>query len=412
MTPAERARLFAAPLALPCGVELPNRVLKSAMSEILGTRDHGVSPGLVRLYEVWAAGGTGTLVTGNVMVDRRALGEPGNVVLEDDRDAEAFARWAAAGRSAGGHVWVQLNHPGKQSPRFLSKQPVAPSAIPLGAGLERAFAAPRALEDGEVLDIIERFGRAAGLVKAAGFTGLQIHGAHGYLVSQFLSPHHNQRTDRWGGSPEKRRAFVLAVYEAVRGAVGPGFPVSIKLNSADFRQGGFTEEESLAVVGALEAAGIDLIEVSGGTYEAPAMSGAKAERGPREAYFLRFAEAVRAQAKVPVAVTGGFRSADAMAEALASGAVDVVGLARPLALEPDLPLRLLAGEEAVSQVRRLSTGVKALDRMAMLEVTWYEVQLARLAAGKSTNPRLGPWRSLASTLAKQGTQAFRMRRAR
>ena len=411
---SDNASTLGAPLALPCGATIPNRFMKSAMSEALSTTSHGPSEGLARLYGVWAEGGVGLSVTGNVMIDRRAVSEPQNVVIEDERDLDGLRAWAQAGTALGGQLWMQINHPGKQSPIFVSKEPVAPSAVPLGAGLERAFATPRELSDDEILDLIERFGRAAGVAKKAGFTGVQIHAAHGYLVSQFLSPHHNRRTDRWGGTLEKRAAFAMAIYESMRAAVGPDFPVSIKINSADFQRGGFTEEESFEVITNLVDAGVDLVEVSGGTYEAPVMTGSRRRESSiqREAYFLSFAEALRQRVEVPLAVTGGFRTAEGMAAAIRSGAVDLVGLARALALEPDLPRRILAGEPAVSQVRRLSTGIKSLDKIAVLDVTYYENQIARIAKGLAPRPKLSAWRSMLTSMGKNGVQTFKLRRAR
>ncbi|MFT7622660.1 MAG: 2,4-dienoyl-CoA reductase-like NADH-dependent reductase (Old Yellow Enzyme family) [Myxococcota bacterium] len=413
-TPAD---VLAAPLPLKRGAAIPNRLMKSAMSEVLSSVEHAPTEELTRLYGTWADGGVGLSVTGNVMIDRTALGEPRNVVVEDDRDMPALRAWAQAGTRHGGHLWMQINHPGKQSPIFLSSQPVSPSAVPLGAGLERAFATPRELNDDEILDLIERFGTTAGIAKKAGFTGVQIHGAHGYLVSQFLSPHHNRRTDRWGGTLERRASFALEVYASMRRAVGEDFPIGIKINSADFQRGGFTEEESLEVVCALVDAGMDLVEVSGGTYEAPAMTGAagaskKESTIEREAYFLTFAETLRKRVDVPLALTGGFRTADGMARAVSGGAVDLVGLARALALEPDLPRRVLAGEDVVSRVRRLSTGLKAVDKMGMLDVTYYENQIARMGSGKPTAPNMSPWRSVMTSVFTQGTQVFQLRRAR
>lgn len=401
-------------LTLPCGQTLPNRILKSAMSEIMGTPTHAPGPRLPVLYRRWAEGGLGVSVTGNVMIDRRALGEPGNVVIEDDRDLEALRAWAEAAKTGGTRAWMQLNHPGKQSPKFLSRQTVAPSAVGFGPALSGAFGVPRALEEEEIEDLVERFGKAAGVAASAGFDGVQIHGAHGYLVSQFLSPRHNVRTDRWGGSLENRMRFVRAVYASIRAAVGPGVAVSIKINSADFQRGGFTEEESSTVIAALASDGIDLVEVSGGTYEAPAMTGQKraASTEAREGYFLAFVERLRGEVDVPLAVTGGFRTAPGMEAAVADGAADVVGIARTVAIQPDFPRQVLAGEAPVSQVRRLSTGVKALDRMGMLDVTWYENQLARLGSGQEPLPRLGALRSMGTTLWTQGRQAFQMRRAR
>lgn len=406
---------FGTPLALPCGATVKNRFMKSAMSEQLADRAHDPTPGLARLYRTWAEGGVGLQVTGNVMVERTALGEPDNVVLDERSDLAAFERWAEAGRSHGAHVFVQLNHPGKQIPRFLAREPVAPSAIPLGGRVGRAFHPPRALAEGEIERIIENFATAARLAQQAGFTGVQIHGAHGYLVSQFLSPRHNRREDAWGGTADRRRRFVLEVYRAIRSAVGARYPVAIKLNSADFQRDGFGEEESMAAVDALAGAGIDLIEVSGGTYEAPAMMGGMRRRAPREreAYFLDYAEKVRAHtlARAPLAVTGGFRSGAAMRDALRGGATDLIGLARPLAVYPDLPRRLMADPSAAVKVERPSTGFEAIDLFSMLDVTWYQAQLERLSRGEPARPDLGAWRAVAQVVRRVGLHAFTPLRA-
>jgi 2,4-dienoyl-CoA reductase-like NADH-dependent reductase (Old Yellow Enzyme family) len=411
---ASMSSLLSRPLELPCGAVVPNRILKSAMSEVLGTPSHGPSGRMPRLYARWAAGGVGLSITGNVMVDRRALGEPANVVIEDDRDLIALREWAIAARSRGGAVWMQLNHPGKQSPAFLSPETVAPSAVGFGPLLQKAFAVPRALTEDEIEDIIGRFATAAHVAVRAGFHGVQIHGAHGYLVSQFLSPHHNRRTDAWGGSLENRARFALRILEAIREKVGPTVPVSIKINSADFQKGGFTEEESMQVIQWLAEAGIDLVEVSGGTYEAPAMTGLKVKESTkaREGYFLAFVEKLRQEVDVPLAVTGGFRTVEGMEAALSTGAADMVGLARTLAIQPDFPRQVLAGERPESKVRRLSTGIKLMDTLTMLDVTWYESQLARMGSGKEPRPGLWEWQSVAGTLWSQGRAAFHLRRAR
>jgi 2,4-dienoyl-CoA reductase-like NADH-dependent reductase (Old Yellow Enzyme family) len=400
------------PFTIRGGFTVKNRLFKSAMSEQLGTRAHDVSDGLVRLYGVWADGGIGLQVTGNVMVDRTALGEPRNVVIDERTDRKGLEAWARAGQRGGAQIWMQLNHPGKQSPSLLAREPLAPSAVPLGHGLERVFNTPRAMTQGEIESVIAAFATGARIAKESGFNGVQIHGAHGYLVSQFLSPRHNIREDGWGGSPENRRRFVLEVYSAVRTAVGKDFGVGIKLNSADFQRGGFTEEESMVVVDALAAAGMDLIEISGGTYEAPAMTGARSESTrKREAYFLEYAERVRKRTSVPLAVTGGFRSARAMNEALRSGATDFVGMARPLAFRPDFPHQLLQDVDAALAIPHLSTGIKVVDRVAMLDVTWFEAQLDRVARGKSTKENLSSWAALYLMLSRMGLYAFRRRRA-
>lgn len=412
-----KSNLLNQPLQLPNGSVLRNRLAKSAMSEALGTYDNHPTAQLVTLYQRWAQSGIGLLFSGNVMIDRRALGEPGNVAIEDESDLPLLTKWAEAATNQGAALWVQLNHPGKQSPKGLNISNLSPSAIPFREDMAAFFETPRAATSAEIEEIIQRFGTSAAIIKKAGFSGVQIHGAHGYLVSQFLSPHHNQRTDEWGGSPEKRRTFVLAVYAEIRRQVGPDFPVGIKLNSADFQKGGFTEEESMATIQALADAGIDLLEISGGTYEAPAMSGVfnqpqKTSTAAREAYFLEFAEKVRSVVKVPLMVTGGFRSIAGMNAALQSGAVDIVGIARLMAIDPNAPAALLSGLDSEFQVQPISTGIKAVDRMGLMEVLWYTRQLKRIAQGH--NPRAkesGLWAFLSSVV-KSGWGTYRTKRLR
>lgn len=198
--PIIKSNPIADSISLQRGAPIKNRLMKSAMSEALGTTDNRATKSYPVLYRAWANGGIGLLVTGNVMVDRRALGEPNNVALEDDRDMPLLKEWAAAGTENDTQCWVQLNHPGKQSPKGLNEENLSPSAIPFRKDMQTFFETPRAFELAEIDEVIVRFGRSAALVKEAGFSGVQIHGAHGYLVSQFLSPHTNQRTDKWGGS--------------------------------------------------------------------------------------------------------------------------------------------------------------------------------------------------------------------
>ena len=377
------------PLTLPCGQILENRLAKSAMSERLAEPDGAPNSGHLRLYETWARGGTGLIITGNVMVDRRAIGESGNVIVEDDRYLPALRAWAAAGRRDGAKLWMQINHPGRQVLRHLSSEPVAPSAIGVKVGLP-IFAPPRALSGDEVEAIVQRFATTAAIAERAGFDGVQIHGAHGYLISQFLSPRTNQRDDAWGGDAERRRRFLLAILDAVRGAVSPDFAVGLKLNSADFQRGGFSEEDSMAVLDALADRGLDLLEISGGTYESAAMFEETVPQHDsskrREAFFLDYAEKARARATMPILVTGGFRTAAAMQEALDSGALDVIGMARPLAVEPDLSARLLSGEATSARPIQLATGVKEID--GFIQAAWYQTQIERAATGEAPDPEL------------------------
>jgi 2,4-dienoyl-CoA reductase-like NADH-dependent reductase (Old Yellow Enzyme family) len=404
-------------LRLPKGNVLRNRLAKSSMSETLGTFGNHPTPRLVELYRRWASSGIGLMFTGNVMIDRRALGEPGNVVIEDESDLPTLQQWARAATSQGTALWVQLNHPGKQSPKGLNADNLSPSAIPFREDMAAFFETPREVTTDEIHAIIRRFGRSAAICKKAGFSGVQIHGAHGYLVSQFLSPHHNQRTDQWGGNADNRRRFVMAVYAEIREQVGPDFPVGIKLNSADFQRGGFTEEESMDTIHALAQAGIDLIEISGGTYEAPAMGGAfhpphKATTVAREAYFLDFAQKVRAAVAVPLMVTGGFRTAEGMNAALRSGALDIVGLARLMAIDPEAPVALLQGRDSPHRVRPITTGIKPVDRMGIMEVLWYTLQLGRIADGGNPRPNESGLMAFLKSLVKSTWGTYRTKRLR
>ena len=414
---ANQPNLLTQELHLPNGSKLPNRLAKASMSEALATYDNRPTDLLVDLYERWAKSGIGMLLTGNVMIDRRALGEPGNVVIEDESDLDTLKQWANAVTKHGSTLWVQLNHPGKQSPKGLNISNLSPSAVPFRADMATFFETPREATTAEILEIIQRFGRSAAICKKAGFSGVQIHGAHGYLISQFLSPHHNQRTDEWGGSTENRRRFVMAVYEEIRKQVGADFPIAIKLNSADFQKGGFTEEESMETIRALAEAGIDLIEISGGTYEAPAMSGAvqqpqRSSTVAREAYFQAFAEKIRSTTKVPLMLTGGFRTFNGMNTAIQTGAVDVIGLARLLAIDPDAPKLLLQGHDSVEIVKPISTGIKAIDKMGVMEILWYARQLKRIATGgEPKSHESGLWAFLAS-LIKSGWGTYQTKRMR
>jgi 2,4-dienoyl-CoA reductase-like NADH-dependent reductase (Old Yellow Enzyme family) len=352
------ADILATPLTLPCGAKLPNRIAKAAMTEGLADIHGHATPELDRLYGVWSDGGAGMLLSGNIQIDADHLERPGNVIIDREPDAEAreaLSRLAAAATRNGNHFWAQISHAGRQTQKAVNPHPKAPSAVKLGVPGGQ-FGKPVALSDDEILNLIGRFATASRVCKETGFTGVQIHAAHGYLLSQFLSPRSNQRDDRWGGSLENRARMLLFTVNSVRTVVGPDFPIAVKLNSADFQRGGFDFEDSLAVAKWLQEAGVDLIEISGGSYEQPKMmdmEGVEEEAAQnvatstlqREAYFVDFAKAMREEVKIPLMVTGGFRSKSAMRQALDSGAVDLVGLGRPLCYFPDGPKRLLGGME-------------------------------------------------------------------
>jgi 2,4-dienoyl-CoA reductase-like NADH-dependent reductase (Old Yellow Enzyme family) len=402
------------PLTLPNGQVLPNRIMKSALSEVLATKQNAPDERLERLYSTWSQGGYGLLITGNVMVDRRQLGEPGNVVVEDERDLDALTRWTKATHDGGVPIWAQINHPGRQSnPLALGHTPVAPSPVALSLP---GATKPRVLTGADIEDIIERFATTAVVCETAGFDGVQVHGAHGYLVTQFLSPKTNLRTDEWGGDPERRMRFVLEVVRRIRARVSPGFAVAIKLNSADFQRGGFSAEESYGVVAALANEGLDLIEISGGSYESPAMMGTEADSTrSREAYFLEYARTVRGLVgDVPLAVTGGFRSRGAMEAAVFAGECDVVGIGRPTATTPDAADAILSGRsdrladhELQYGMRRLLgkvTDIKALD--GILNLGWHGDQLHRIAAGLEPDLNRGRLATTLSAIRKNGRASF------
>jgi len=358
------------------------------MSEQLG-RGGRPGRGLQRLYGRWAAGGAGMLLTGNIMVDPEHLESPRNIVLTAQTPLEPLQQWAAS--CEGVPLWGQLNHPGRQTPRSTNPHPLAPSAVEAVALMRQvgAFGRPRAMTEADIERTIGQFATAAAALKASGFDGVQLHGAHGYLISQFLSPRTNQRADDWGGTLPGRARFLLASVRAVRAAVGPAFPVSVKLNSADFQQGGFTPEDAMAVLAMLDDEGVDLVEISGGSYESAAMLNlARESTAAREAYFLEFAAAARAQLDTPIMVTGGFRSAAAMEEALADGSLDVVGMARPFANNPDIAAELLSGarERAAQPLRLPGLRRVSMASEAMLSVA----QMGLMARGLPPSGPLGP----------------------
>jgi 2,4-dienoyl-CoA reductase-like NADH-dependent reductase (Old Yellow Enzyme family) len=377
------------------GTQFKNRIIKGAMSEALANTQGQPNHLHFGLYEAWAKGGLGCAITGNVMVDLRAKNEPGVVGVESERDLALLTQWAEVGKKHGMVQLVQLSHPGRQCPKGLNKETVAPSAVPFSPMLATTFGTPRALREDEILDIIQRFATAAAVCEKAGFEGVQLHGAHGYLISQFLSPLTNQRNDQWGGSVENRMRFLLEIYKAVRAATSDQFIIAVKLNSADFQRGGITEEDVITVFKAIDAAGIDLIEVSGGTYEAPAMAGAKEDKRKastiaREAYFLDFADKIRKEVKCHLMVTGGFRTVEAMNAALDSGACEFVGIARPFAVETALADRLIAGQDVRYGVDKIKTGIPMVDKMAIMEIIWYAAQFKAIGEGKQPNPKLSP----------------------
>ncbi len=384
------------------GKTAKNRFFKSAMEEQLAKQNQPTLP-LVQLYDTWAKGGAGVLMTGNVMVAENGKGSINDVVLTDEHSLPTLQQWAKAGTQNDTLLIMQINHAGKQSPKVLSPTPVAPSAVAL-QGMDGFINPPRALTEAEIDTLIEQFATTAKIAEKAGFSGVQIHAAHGYLISQFLSPHHNRREDKWGGSLENRMRFLVEIYHTIRAAVQPEFLVGLKLNSADFQKGGFDEADSIQVVQKMAELGIDFIEISGGNYENPEMLSTKASSQKREAFFLDYAEKARAVCNAPLIITGGFRSENAMNEALQSGHLDFIGIARPFALQPDLPNQIQQGNYQTLVTNRIKTGFAPVDNKlgAVLEMDWYMAQMALIGNGKQPNPTLSPWKVLFKALWENG----------
>ena len=380
---------------------------------------------LCRLYEIWSDGGAGMLLSGNIMVDRHHLERPGNVVIDRPPDLEmrqALKRWASSATRKGNHFWAQISHAGRQTQKMVNAKPKAPSAVKLALPGGQ-FGEPVELNCGEIEDIISRFGICAAAVKEAGFTGVQVHAAHGYLLSQFLSPRSNRRPDEFGGALANRARPLLAIIEEIRSTVGPDYPISVKLNSADFQKGGFAFEDSLQVAKWLEAASVDLIEISGGTYEQPKLLGIDgmeeeenqnipASTLMREAYFVDFAMAMRKELKIPLMVTGGFRQSIAMKQAIESGGADVIGLGRPMCVMTDAPNQLLNGIDELpryeSQLALFPKWLSWLTKLKILRTVssfavqyWYYGQIDSLGRTGKADPDLSVWAATKQTMVMQ-----------
>lgn len=430
-------------LTLPSGLQIPNRLAKAAMTEGLADPHNRATLRHVTLYRRWAEGGIGLQITGNVQVDPHHLEKPGNVVIagpQSNLKKVALADWAKAAKSAGAPVLMQLSHAGRQTPIAINGSPLAPSAVPLALP-GKFFGKPREMSVVEITSLVDAFADAAAVAMATGFDGVQVHAAHGYLISSFLNPLANVRTDGWGGSLEGRARLLCEVVSTIRQRCGTGFTVSVKLNSADFQQGGFSHADCLAVVEMLNGFGVDLLEISGGSYEQPRMMGndgmtpAFEEPAPsqkplasteaREAYFLDYARGVKAVAAMPIMVTGGFRSRAGMDGALAEGATDLIGLGRPLCVDTDLPARLLSGETQVAerweQTLRLGPTrllgpkspiglVKALNGFGIQG--WFYEQLYRIADGKAPDTTLGVFSAFQKSQAHDKRAAKAMAAAR
>ena len=405
--------LLFTPITLPNETTIKNRFFKSAMSEGMGTREFQPKKNIATLYKRWAEGGTGLIITGNIMVDPKRTAEPGNIVFDKNSNMEILKNWANQGQQHGAKVMVQLNHPGKQAPKTVSKQTVAPSAIPLGNGLNKLFSTPRALTTSEVEELVQKFVTSAKVAKEAGFSGVQIHAAHGYLISQFLSPHDNRRTDKYGGSLENRMRFLKEIYLGMREELGKDFTIGIKINSTDFKEDGLTEEDSLKTIIELANLGLDFVEISGGTYERPAMMGATS-KSTNQVFFAEYSKKLKQKIEIPVVVTGGIRSINAMNTLLNDNTTDFIGIARPLTIDPNIPNKIKQGTYTIVETTRVSTGVKKLDKIfgSLLGIVYYQVLMQNIAKGKEPKATKNAWPSLIQAVYNQGLAVLFPQRAK
>lgn len=375
---------------LPNGQRIKNRIVKAAMEENMS--DESLQPGdsLVNLYQKWAEGGAGLILTGNVMVDRLAMTGPGGVVLEKQTELEKFARWSAAAKANDTRVWMQINHPGRQVYKRMGGKVYSPSDVSLDMGkLSDMFGQAQAMTEDQIEELIQRFTDTAVQAEKAGFDGVQIHAAHGYLIAQFLSPLVNKRQDQWGGSIEHRARLLIEVIKRVKAATAPEFGIGVKLNSADFQRGGFDVDDALTVVQFLEPLAIDLVELSGGSYEAPAMQGVTADGRTlnREAYFLEFAEKIASETKIPIMTTGGIRRLPIAEEVLAKN-VALVGIATGLATEPSLPNIWRTDTEFEAPYPQINWKNKTFRGLAVM--AYVKRQLRRVGANKSVLTNASP----------------------
>ena len=403
-------------ITLPCGAQIKNRICKAAMTERIAFADNYTNQRHLNLYKKWAEGDIGILLTGNVQVDKNHLEGPANVCIEEDTYAEQLPllrKWAEEGTKDNTHLWMQISHAGRQTPGEINSSPKAPSSVQLKIP-GRNYGVPSALSTEEINEIIKKFTFVAKIARETGFTGIQIHSAHGYLLSEFLSPDINLREDEWGGTVENRSRIHVEIIKSIRREVGEDFPISVKMNSADFQKGGFSPDDSIQVAKIIEAAGVDNIEISGGTYEQPRLLGLdnvsinpdrsevrKESTIAREAYFLEYAEKIKKNIQIPLMVTGGFRTREGMESAVKSGACEIVGVGRPLCANPFAIKEMFDGkiEQLPIYEKTLSLGpwifspsspfrlIQALN--AFGAQAWFYQQIKRMGDNKLPDLSLG-----------------------
>ena len=372
--------LLGQPLDLPCGVRLKNRLVKSAMSDSLGDGAGNPTEVQMRLYERWAEGGAALSLIGEVQVNPHYPEKPGNLVLGPDADLTALKALARRGSANGSSIWPQLGHAGA-----LAHGPISNPKGPSPLDVEGLRCEGMSLED--IRDLPQTYAQAARLAQKAGFGGVQIHAGHGFLFSQFLSPLFNHRTDAYGGTVERRFRVIGEVIDAVRQAVGPAFPIGIKINSTDKLEGGLTTDDALQIVQLLDETSVDLIDISGGTYFPGAASSSESTSSSAP-YFLDFASKAKRITTIPIMLTGGFETRDQAAKALADGSADAISLARAMVLNASLANMWLSDAGADPEIPRFDApprgGVTA----------WYSMRLTALGEDREEQFALSPAEAL------------------
>ncbi len=348
-------------LFTPCSIgtlTLPNRIVRSATAERMADDEGRPQPRIAELYRELVRGEVGLIVTGHMYVHPGGKAHPEMTGVYDDELIPDLARLAEAVHQEGGLVTAQINHGGMQCDRATVSDAIAPSDV-LTSSRKRPA---REMSVDEIGTVIDAYAQAARRVKEAGLDGVQLHAAHGYLISQFLSPFVNKRTDEWGGDLEARMHFLRAVCQAVRAQVGPRYLVWVKLGMMDGVEGGLTLEEGTRVVAALQSMGLDGVEISIGVAGVRSGSMRTGIRTPAdEAYFRQMAQQARHRSRLPTALVGGFRTQSVMEDVLASGDADCISLCRPLICEPDLPRRMRLGLQERSSC--ISTNLCWTDKL-------------------------------------------------
>jgi 2,4-dienoyl-CoA reductase-like NADH-dependent reductase (Old Yellow Enzyme family) len=353
-------------------LDLPNRLVRSATAESMADEDGRPRPQLANMYRNLALGGVGLIITGHMYVHPSGKCHPEMTGIYSDELIPDLAKLVEVVHAQGGKIVVQINHGGMQCSIESVDEAIAPSAI--DKPVSRCFA--RQMSQDEIYTLIDAYAQAARRAKAAGFDGVQLHGAHGYLINQFLSPAINQRTDEWGGDFKKRLRFLSEITQAVRAQVGQEYPVFIKFGMIDGIEGGLDLVSSANVVAHMAGFGLDAIEISGGIGSKKMTNVRKGIRRPEdEAYFLPLAQRARQSTSLPIALVGGLRSREVMEKILVKGDADFISLCRPLISEPDFPNQLRTGHKdksrciAASNCWAESTGVGIACKCPLEKVT-------------------------------------------